>query len=163
MSLRTPLGLSIFVALATLGPRTTRATLLVRSAASERAARGAAVIVGRVESTRAAWEGKRIVTHAIVQTERVLTGAAAARLDVVTPGGTVEGIGMRVLGAPELRNGSRSVLFLTRADPRDGAHRILDLEHGVLAVERAADGVDRIRDEAGGLRQVSELASELAR
>jgi len=162
MSLRIPLGLAVTMALTTLGPRTTRATLLVPSATTERAARAAAVIVGRVDSTRVAWEGQRIVTYSLVATERVLVGAAAPRLEVVTPGGTIDGIGMRVLGGPDLRRGSRSVLFLS-AEPGDGAHHILDLHDGALAIERGDDGVDLVRDETGRLRAVSELAAELTR
>jgi hypothetical protein len=163
MSLRLPFGLAVIAAVATLGARTTRATLLVRSTVAERAARGGAVIVGRIESTRVVWDGKRIVTHSSVATERAIAGTAAPLIEVVTPGGTIDGIGMRVIGGPDLRDGSRSVLFLSHADPRDGAYRVLDLQAGALEIERGADGVDRVRDERGRLRDISEIAEELVR
>lgn len=156
MSFRILAVLATIVALATYGARPTRATLLVHGASAQRAARADAVIVGRVESTAAGWSGGRIVTRAQVSTELALAGTAPLSLEVIAPGGTVDGIGMRVIGAPELRAGDRAVFFLDRA-------RVLDLASGVMAIERGADGIDRVRDDHGQLRRITELAAEMRR
>ncbi len=163
MSHRTLLGLALSIGLAIVfGARTTRATLLVHSPAVDRAARGGGVIVGRIESTQAAWSGARIVTRSIVTTEKVLVGTFSPRYEIVTPGGTVDGIGMRVLGGAELQRGTRAVLFLSREASANGSGHVLDLADGALVIEHGADGVDRVQD-AGRTRTVEQLAAELAR
>ncbi len=163
MSPRTLIALASSVGLATLlGARTTRATLLVRSAAVERAGRGDGVIVGRVESARAEWSGLRIVTRSLVTTEKTLTGTFAPSFEIVTPGGTIDGVAMRVLGAPVLGRGTRAVMFLAHERPGTAARHILDLADGALMIERGSDGIDRVLD-AGRSRTVDELTAELAR
>ncbi len=161
MSFKLPIALAAIVTLSTLGVRPTRATLLVASPIAQRASRADSVVVGHVETTEAIWDGGRIVTRARISTVSSLKGGAPGRIDVIVPGGTVDGIGMRVLGAAELRPGERDVLFLGPPRVGDGARRIVDLRAGVLAVERGSDGIDRVRDDTGVIRTVFELAAEV--
>jgi hypothetical protein len=71
-----------------------------------------AVVLGSVEDVQSAWEGGRIVSRASVRTQDTLKGNADTTIVVTVPGGTIDGIGMRVSGAPVFRTGDRSVVFL---------------------------------------------------
>lgn len=161
MSLRIAVALSALVALATYGTRPTWATLLVAPSTIERGTRADVVVVGRVEGSRAGWEGRRVVTRAWVVREQMIKGSVPTRVDVLVPGGTIDGIGMRVLGAAELRDGDRAMFFLAGPRALDGGRAVLDLGAGALPIERGPDGVDRVRDETGAMHSLTELAAGL--
>lgn len=161
MSLRTAIALSGLVALVTAGNHPIHATLLVNPSLSERASRTDAIVVGHVESMAPEWDGRRIVTRVRVVREQVLKGAADPVVEVVTPGGSIDGIGMRVIGAAELHEGDRAMFFLSSFAKHRRARGIVDLRAGVMPLERGLDGVDRVRDETGALHVVADLAAEL--
>jgi hypothetical protein len=63
-------------------------------------------------------------------------------LTIQAPGGVVDGIGMKVMGAPEFRPGERALLFLASEGP---VHKVVGMAAGKLDVTRDADGVERVR------------------
>lgn len=156
-------GAAVLVAMLTCGSPPTNATLIVRTTMMARAMRSDAVVIGQVRATHARWERGRIVTHADVEVESHIRGRAADRIDVVVPGGVVDGIGMRVLGAAELMVGDRALLFLTPTDRRDGRRHLIDLGAGKVAIEGDSTGIDRVRDERGVARPLADLVQELLR
>jgi hypothetical protein len=100
------------------------------------------VVLGTVEHTESMWRGKRIVTRAVVRVDDLAKGATAERIEVLAPGGTVDGVRMRVIGVPQLRVGDQSVLFLRGAL---SAYRVVGLSQGKLDVFRDDDGTPLVR------------------
>lgn len=100
------------------------------------------IVVGTVTDARARWEGKRIVTDLELRVDRPVRGRPdASTIRVRAPGGSVDGIAMRVLGAPTFRLGDRALLFLVR---RGDVHRLAGLGEAKLPIVRGADGIDRV-------------------
>lgn len=127
-------------ALATLflgRPSSVAATIYVVTDAHKLAAFADVVVVGTVESTETVWHGKRIVTRAVVKVTDLAKGATAERIYVVVPGGTIDGLTMRVIGGPQLRTGDRSLLFLRSA--LSGYH-VVGLAQGKIDVFLDASG-----------------------
>lgn len=112
-------------------PSPAAATIFVITDAQTIAASADVVVVGTVESTATRWRGKRIVTRAVVKVTDLAKGATAERIQVVVPGGTLDGVTMRVIGGPQLRKGDRSVLFLRAAV---SGYRVVGLTQGKLDV-----------------------------
>jgi len=105
------------------------------------AERSTLIVSGRVGPVAARWgpRGRRIYRHALVTVEQTHGGRASGTLpgktlQVVLPGGTLDGIGQLVPGSPELVPGTEVVLFLERV--RHG-YTPVGLGLGVFRVERS--------------------------
>lgn len=74
------------------------------------------VVVAEVLSSTSAWDGerRRIVTTVELNVAEAWKGAVPGdgRLRIVQPGGTVDGVEMRVHGIPAFSAGERAVVFL---------------------------------------------------
>jgi hypothetical protein len=90
---------------------------------------------------RCSWSRGRIVTRFVGSAREMFKGSPANPLAVVLPGGTVDGIGMRAVGYPELKAGDRAILLLVA---RNGSteHHLVGASRGCLPVVRDNAGVD---------------------
>lgn len=162
MSLRTRLGLVSIAGFAlAIGSAPVSATIYVQVPEALAARAADEIVLGDVVATTSAWERGRIVTRARVRVDAVLAGAAPPSIEVTVPGGSIDGIAMRVIGAPALAPGERVLLLLRVAGPR---RHVVGLEAGKHAVMRDGAGHDRIAWAGpGGVRWVSlaEAASYL--
>ena len=132
-------------------PAETGATLIVSTPGSSLLESADDVVLGTIDSADAAWQGRRIVTVAQVRVERSFKRRVAATIAVQAPGGTVDGVGMRVMGGAELRAGDRALFFLAA---RPGPHRIVGLGAGKLDVTRDGAGRETIAWQRAGRAQV---------
>ncbi|MEA2563353.1 MAG: hypothetical protein QOH06_4857 [Acidobacteriota bacterium] len=109
------------------------------------------IVVGEVVDARSYWnEGRTfILTDYRVSVTEVLKGQGAAReITVTIPGGTVDDLTARLVGAADLVPGKWYVLFLDRANMM-GAR-------GLLSVRDHSQGVFDLEMTAQGLRAVSQ-------
>lgn len=115
------------------------------------------IVVASTRSARSRYDGPRIVTESVVDVEDRMRGGATSELRVVTLGGAVDGVGMRVEGAAHLPVGERAVLFLRRT--RGGATLTpVGMAQGVLPVARDAGGHDMVLPGARGLALMRRVA-----
>jgi hypothetical protein len=117
------------------------ATTLDYLSLDEMLVRSSAIVRGRVLGCEGFLRGPGIYTRSIQVLEQ-WKGAAAERMDVVLPGGTAAGRRQLVAGAPSLREGDEYVLFLWAG--ASGEMQILGMSQGVFALERDADGQERL-------------------
>jgi hypothetical protein len=135
------------LAIATLGPLLApfpaHATLVRPTTVEAMARRSDAVVRGVVVSRRSVWGSgaKRIVTLVEIKTGAVWRGEAPAFLTVLVPGGTVDGIGQLIAGAPEFTVGEEVAVFLRREGP--GRFRVKNLALGKFAI-RGAEAAPRL-------------------
>jgi hypothetical protein len=130
---------ALFLTLCILWPRTASSTTIVVTSAIALARDADTIVVGTVVSIHARWERRRIVSDVDIRVERSVKGQAVAA-DVVrirVPGGTVAGVAMRVLGAPQFATGERALLLLAR---RGNANHLVGLADGKLTIRRGAGG-----------------------
>ncbi|HEX2642414.1 MAG TPA: matrixin family metalloprotease, partial [Thermoanaerobaculia bacterium] len=99
----------------------------------------ALVVQARVMSADSAPTSGRPATDYLVQIDRVLKGHATGSAIVVrVPGGVgADGVGLKIWGAPEFREGESGLLFLVPAE--DGTYRVLHLMLGAFH-QGAAEG-----------------------
>jgi hypothetical protein len=112
------------------------------------------VVRVRVSSSRSAWtEGHRhLITLVEVEVLERWKGSGPWRLQVVQPGGELDGVGQRVAGVPALAAGEEAVLFLERHGP---GHSVVGLAQGVYRVERTSGEVRAVPAELHGLGLVA--------
>lgn len=105
---------------------------------ADRARAVAAVRILGVEPAPA--QRGQVATDYLVEVEGVLKGSLAGGTVVVrVPGGIgADGIGLKIWGAPEFREGERAILFLLPAN--DGTYRILHLMLGAFHERPTLDG-----------------------
>jgi hypothetical protein len=146
--------LTIFLAVSTAS--LARATTLVPldlKALSEHADR---IVYATVESTESSWTGGHdaIYTDVKLRVVRSYKGAvkAGTLLTVRKEGGVVNGIGMRVYGAPEFTPGEELVAFV---EQRGKAAWIVGMTQGKLRVRTLPDGTKQVQPaELGGVHFV---------
>ncbi|MCH8335920.1 MAG: glutathione S-transferase N-terminal domain-containing protein [Proteobacteria bacterium] len=92
-----------------------------------------------------------IVTRFRFAVAEGLKGVPTDTLEVVLPGGTLDGIRYRITGMPNFVPGEEVVLFLTRPD---SAGRVwpVGLAQGGFRVRRETDSPPRVRRNFAGLR-----------
>jgi len=139
------LGL-VTLGLHTLGGSSARATTMIPLDLPGLTARAEVVIAGRVTETRCAWtaDHEAIYTDVTVHIDRVLAGPLRAGQELVIrrEGGVVDGVGMKVFGAPSFAKNEEVVLFVER---RGGAHYVVGMAQGKLRVYTDASGHKRLR------------------
>jgi hypothetical protein len=123
-------------------------------------ARSAGIVVhGRVVRHWLAWDTTHtfIWTHYAVQVEDRIKGEAADTTVISEPGGVLDGIGMKVEGVPEYRDGEEVVVFLHRTPI--GYWRSYGLMQGKFTVIQDAGGQKRVRANLAGIETVGGLRS----
>lgn len=124
-------------ALVLLLPAAAHASLVLELSVPELTARAALVVVGTVgRPVSAATRSGRIVTRTPITIGAVWKGTPPEALVVRRLGGTFEGVGQRVEGEVELREGEQVVLFLEPVD--GGEFRTVGLSQGKFAVSTVA-------------------------
>lgn len=105
-----------------------------------------AVIQGRIVGVEPAPAAGRPSTDYLVEIDRVLKGDLPGSTIVMrVPGGVgPEGIGLKVWGAPEFREGDRALLFLTPEE--DGTYRVLHLMLGAFHQQITSGSRVALRD-----------------
>jgi len=87
----------------------------------------------RADAARSRYDGRRIVTEVDLSVERPIADISSRRkLRLLVPGGVVDGIGMRVEGAPRFRSGEEAVVFATETER---GLRTVGMSQGVFPVE----------------------------
>jgi hypothetical protein len=106
----------------------------------------ALIVQARVTSVESAPTSGRPATDYLVQIDRVLKGEATGSAIVVrVPGGVgADGIGLKIWGAPEFREGEQGLLFLVPAE--DGTYRVLHLMLGAFHQRSSAGRAVALRD-----------------
>ena len=92
----------------------------------------------KVTGSNARMHGPLVYTHFSLQVTERFKGSADAGLDVVVPGGSVDGVRQTFSGAPVLASGSEYLLFLW-AGP-SGLTHVIGLSQGVLTLSRESGG-----------------------
>lgn len=150
------------VAVMLAAPVVARATTMFPLTIEQLTERSEDVVRAHTVAVASAWDGaRRIVTRAHVVVDAAYSGhlAPGAAVDVATYGGTVDGISMLVLGAPQFAAGEDVVLFLT---PQAGLGTgVAELGQGKFEVVRDGAGLERLtRRSIEGVEFVSGLAPE---
>ena len=113
--------------------------------------RAAEVVVhGQVIRHWPAWDPSHrfIWTHYAIQVRDRLKGGAADTTVISEPGGIVNGMGMKVAGVPEYRDGEEVVVFLHRMP--NGYWRCYGLMQGKFTVAGDGGGEKRVRADLSG-------------
>jgi hypothetical protein len=143
-------------------PAPARATVMVRLELKQLVGMADAIFVGRALHSRSFWtRDNRIVTETTFRVEQGVHGVASGQtLTVRSLGGTVDGIGMYVPGAPRFSPGVQVVLFVGK--PEAGkAHFVVGMRQGVFPVRAGRDGQAQVHVELGGLELVRPTPSGL--
>lgn len=141
------LGLAVALAVGWTA-RPASATILRELGLSELVRQADRVVVARVEARVSRWEGGRIVTDVTLRVEDSAKGDARVgeRVVVTTMGGSVDGIGMKVVGEAAFVKGETALVFMVAS----GAAAVRTWEVVGMAQGRMPVTVDA----ATGLRQV---------
>lgn len=103
------------------------------------------VVLGTVERSESRWrpDHQAIYTDVTVRVSKVYKGRVAVgeALVVRREGGSVDGVGMAVAGAPRYTVGEEVLLFV---EQRGGASFTVGMTQGKLHVSRDADGTKRV-------------------
>lgn len=121
-------------------PCTARASSMVLQSLDELSTKSDAVVRVTTLSTHAEWHQRVIVTIAHMRITDALLGSLVPgqEIDVATLGGTLDGLELRVPGAPHFATGEEDVLFLGTGTLADW--QVTDLAQGKFEV---------VRDQAG--------------
>jgi hypothetical protein len=160
--LRVLVGLVVVTACALGGAPRATASLMIALDLQTLVARASHVVVARVASQRARYDGRgRIVTDVTLRVDESLVGPARVgdRLVVERLGGAIGELGMRVEGEPLFEDGGRVLLFAAWAPSGGGRLRPVGMAQGVMRVEppRVSGGEERVLPGAEGLALVRPL------
>jgi len=100
------------VLLFTLIPVASQAATLEKLTLDEMIQKSTDIVQGKVVGSRVSERGPLVYTHWKIQISRRWKGESAAAMEVVTPGGAVNGMRQVFPGAPTLAEGTEYVLFL---------------------------------------------------
>jgi hypothetical protein len=110
---------------------------------------GSALVVrGTVKKTKSLWSDKRIVTEVTLSVSSSLKGAPGAEVTLYTPGGVVDGVGMKVSGAPTFKEKEEVLVFL---QARKGDYSVLGLGQGKYSISLDPSGKKIATPELSGL------------
>jgi hypothetical protein len=107
--------------------------------------RSSMIVLGKVTASWAAFSGSVIYTHYQVQVSEQFKGASRTSVEVMTPGGTVNGLHQSFSGSPVLNTGDEFVFFLWTS--KTGITWITGLTQGLFSVA-GATGTDRMATRA---------------
>lgn len=119
LALSLPAALTLHPSVQDPGPRPAAASVSIQLALGELIEASSYVVVATAVERRSQWEelggSKRIVTYTRLAIDKTLAGEPEGEIWVRTLGGVVGKIGQQVSGDARIALGSRSVLFLTKA------------------------------------------------
>jgi hypothetical protein len=111
---------------------------LERLSLDDMIAKSTAIVHGRISGSSAAYRGTVIYTHFSVNVLERWKGASQSTVDVLVPGGVVNGMRQTYPGAPQLTVGEEYVLFLWTSST--GATYTLGFTQGVFTLPKDASG-----------------------
>jgi len=109
---------------------------LARLSFEDMAAQSHLIVRGKVTDWWAAITNRIIYTHYTIQISETFKGTAAGSLEIMVPGGTVNGMHLTISGSPALNKGDEYVFFLWTS--KAGITWITGLTQGLFAL--SADG-----------------------
>jgi hypothetical protein len=110
------------------------ATIVPRLSLQEMTGRSEMIVTGSVIRTWAAWDRQHqfIWTHSEILVHDVAKGARLDKVVVSEPGGVLDGVAMRIAGAPVYSPGEQVMVFLERMP--NGALRAAGFGQGKLVI-----------------------------
>ena len=109
---------------------------LERLSMDDMIAKSTSIVRGKVTSSYAAFTGPVVYTHYVVQVSDRFKGTGGNSVEVLVPGGTVNGQKQSFAGAPSFNPGDEFVFFLWTSNA--GLTQVIGLSQGLFAV--TADG-----------------------
>ena len=122
------------VSVCCMGPL--QSATLERLSLDDMISKSTAIVRGKVTTSFAALTGPVVYTHYTIQVSERFKGPAASTVEVVVPGGVVNGRQQSFAGAPSFQTGEEFVFFLWTG--KAGLTYVIGLTQGLFAV--AADG-----------------------
>jgi hypothetical protein len=119
------------------------------------------IFVGKATKSTSRWtaNGRQIVTDTTFNVEEGIRGTAKGKkITIRNLGGSVDGIGMKVIGSPHFRTGERMVLF---TEKRGENRYVLGMQQGVYGINRDPSGRDLVRARLEGLTLVEKSRAGL--
>ena len=104
--------------------------------------RSTSIVRGKVTASWAAYTGSLIYTHYQVQVREQFKGAGRSSVEVMIPGGTVNGLTASYSGSPVLNQGDEFVFFLWTS--KGGITWITGLTQGLFSLAPGDATADRI-------------------
>ena len=99
------------------------------------------IVRGKVTASWAAYTGAVIYTHYKVQVSESFKGSAQSSVEVMVPGGTINGLRQNFSGSPQLKTGDEFVFFLWTS--KSGITWITGLTQGLFSLP-AQETADRM-------------------
>jgi len=109
---------------------------LERLSLDDMISKSTSIVRGKVTTSYAALSGPVVYTHYTIQVAEHLKGAGGDSVEIVVPGGVVNGQRQSFAGAPSLNAGAEFVFFLWTG--KSGLTQVIGLTQGLFSV--AADG-----------------------
>jgi len=128
------------VLLFTLIPVASQAATLEKLTLDEMIQQSTDIVQGKVVGSRVSERGPLVYTHWKIQISGRWKGESAATMEVVTPGGAVNGMRQVFPGAPTLAEGTEYVLFLWTGSKSKLTH-VIGLTQGLFDLKLDGAGV----------------------
>ncbi len=126
-----------------------QATVMRRLSLETMVGRADHIVVGEVVAQRAFYGPRgRIYTESTLRVEQTVQGKATKTVKVLSLGGTVGRIGMRVSGAVSLRKGQRVLAF---TEARSRGRYIVGMRQGLFHITQDSAGEPVVRRSLAGL------------
>lgn len=109
---------------------------LERLSLDDMIAKSMSIVRGKVTTSYAAFSGPVVYTHYTIQVSERFKGAAGNSVEVMVPGGVVNGQRQSFAGAPSFNQGDEFVFFLWTS--KAGLTQVIGLTQGLFSV--SADG-----------------------
>lgn len=114
------------------------AATLERLTLDDMSGKATSVVRGKIVSSYTAMHGATVYTHYRVQVSEVWKGANQPSVDVMLPGGMMNGVRQSFAGVPQLNTGTEYVMFLWTG--KSGNTQLLGLTQGLFAVTQDETG-----------------------
>ncbi len=127
------------VLLLTLASFPSRAATLEKLTLDEMIQKSTAIVRGKVVGSRVSQRGPLVYTHLRIQVAERWKGEPASEIEVVTPGGAINGLRQVFPGAPTLAEDTEYVLFLWTGSKSRLTH-VIGLTQGLFDLKLDAAG-----------------------
>ena len=134
--------LALVMAAVCLGPGSADATTVTPTSVSEMSDIADLVVMGRVTHKAVRWDtaGKSIYTYVTIRVDSRFKGEAPAEapgsdITVLVPGGTADGVTLKVHSTPDFKLGEKVFLFLERRTKGDAGFNVMGFFLGKLTVK----------------------------
>lgn len=119
------------------------ATTLEQLSLDQMIAKSSLIVRGKVSESHAVRRGSMIYTAYRVDVAEQLKGDRASSIEVLIPGGTLQGTRQSFAGTPRLESGGNYAVFVWTS--KSGVNYIIGLSQGLFDVKTAASGELQLR------------------